>query len=226
MRRLIAIADIHGQFDMLSRLLDSVQPESSDQCVFLGDYVDRGAQSKAVIERLIAFGDEFPQTVFLRGNHDQMLLDSLGECGVHSGPRLRDLSTFFAARAGSSDRNVHLMNGGQKTLDSYNWPQNDFPVRHLAFLQATELWWRYEHFTFVHAGLRAGLLPELHDPYVPLWERFLPPGADGQIHVVGHQVVGGLPRFESGRYWLDTGAGQGNRLTACDVLTCRYWQAG
>jgi serine/threonine protein phosphatase 1 len=80
-RRLLAVGDIHGHREKLSRLLELVAPTGQDQVVFLGDYIDRGPQSREVIEELLAFRQRFPQTVFLRGNHEQILLDALVEEG-------------------------------------------------------------------------------------------------------------------------------------------------
>ena len=71
--RLIAIGDLHGKLNMLNRLLNIVSPQPEDQFVFLGDYIDRGEDSRGVIERLIQFKGDFPHTIFIRGNHDQLL---------------------------------------------------------------------------------------------------------------------------------------------------------
>ena len=76
-RRLLAIGDIHGYLDKLRRLLDLVQPTANDKVIFLGDYVDRGPDSRGVLDELIRFGERFPQTIFLRGNHEQMFMDAL-----------------------------------------------------------------------------------------------------------------------------------------------------
>ena len=77
--RLIAIGDIHGQADMLRRLLNVVSPQPEDQFVFLGDYIDRGKGSRGVIDQLMQFKADFPDTVFIRSNHEQLLLDTLVE---------------------------------------------------------------------------------------------------------------------------------------------------
>jgi serine/threonine protein phosphatase 1 len=224
--RLIAIGDIHGELDQLNRLLNTVAPTSNDRLVFLGDYIDRGKNSKGVIDRLIRFREEFPDTVFIRGNHDQMLLDTLIEAGATSGHRLRDQSSAYRAGASESDIAIFMFNGGNQTLRSYRINHlSDFPKEHIAFLQSTRLWWRYEHFVFVHAGIGQGIPLEKQDPFVLMWERLSPPGQEGEIHVVGHHpTTDGEPCFEPGRYQLDTGAVYGRTLTACDVLTREVWQ--
>lgn len=224
--RLIAIGDIHGELDQLNRLLYTVAPTDNDRLVFLGDYIDRGKNSKGVIDRLIRFREDFPDSVFIRGNHDQMLLDALVEDGVITGHRLRDQSTAYRAGASESDIEIFLFNGGKETLRSYQTAHLiDVPREHIAFLQSTCLWWRFEHFVFVHAGIEQGIPLEMQDPFVLMWERMSPPGQDGEIHVVGHHpTTDGEPYFEPGRYYLDTGAVYDRTLTACDVLSQQVWQ--
>jgi len=226
--RLIAIGDIHGELDQLNRLINSIAPTDSDRFVFLGDYIDRGKNSKGVIDRLINFQAEFPDTIFIRGNHDQMLLDALIEAGVMAGQQLRDQSSAYRARSSESDIEIFLFNGGKETLRSYRIAHfTDFPPEHIAFLQSTRLWWRFEQYVFVHAGIEQGIPLEMQDPFVLMWERLSPPGQDGEIHVVGHHpTTDGEPYFEPGRYNLDTGAVYGKTLTACDVLTKQVWQVG
>lgn len=223
--RLIAIGDIHGKLDMLNRLLNVVSPQPEDQFVFLGDYVDRGKDSRGVIERLMQFKVDYPHTVFIRGNHDQLLLDTLVELGVRVDDRLRDESKEYRECSPISDLEMFLSNGGNETLRSYRLRDiTAFPQDHIKFLESTKLWWRFKHFLFVHAGVEEGLPLELQDPYALLWERLSPPGKDGEIHVVGHHPTQGEPYFEPGRYNLDTGAVYGQTLTACDVLTKEVWQ--
>ncbi len=224
--RLIAIGDIHGQLSMLNRLLDDVQPQSDDQFVFLGDYVDRGDDSRGVIDRLIKFQIDFPQTIFIRGNHDQFLLDALVEMGLRNGQRLREMSTGYNRESFLTDMAIFLSNGGQDTLESYHIDNlTAFPLNHVQFLESTQFYWQFEHFIFVHAGVEANISMDKQDPYTLLWDRLNPPGENGVIHVVGHNPTGGQPRFEDGCYHLDTGAVYGNSLTACDVFTRRIWQS-
>ncbi len=223
--RLIAVGDIHGQLTMLNRLLDDVQPQATDQFVFLGDYIDNGNDSRGVVERLIEFKQDFPQTIYIRGNHDQLLLDALVEMGLRKAQRLRELSSGYSPESLLTDTAIFLSNGGQETLESYHINNlTALPRNHVDFLETTRFYWQYGRYVFVHAGLEEGVPLERQDPYVLLWDRFNPPGQDGMIHVVGHTPTGGEPRFESGRYHIDTGAVYGQALTACDVLTRQVWQ--
>lgn len=227
MNRLIAIGDIHGQLEKLCGLLDAVHPGSADRLVFLGDYIDRGPDSAGVIERLIDLQAEFPHTVFLRGNHEQMLIDALIEMGVIQGKRLRDLSSSYSGNAYVSDAKVFMLNGGIATLNSYGIKrlEDGIPPQHLDFIRQTQLWWRNEPFLFVHAGIESGISLEKQDPECLLWARYCEPGSGQEIHVVGHHPTPDRkPLFEVGRYSLDTGAGYGHGLTACDVMTRQVWQ--
>lgn len=76
--RLIAVGDIHGQADSLTRLLQTINPnKDTDTFVFVGDYIDRGPESKRVIDILITLSQHY-KCVFLRGNHEDMFLGYLG----------------------------------------------------------------------------------------------------------------------------------------------------
>ena len=90
MTRLIAVCDVHGQLKMLEDLINQVKLTQDDQVVFLGDYIDRGPNSKGVIDYLIQFDQKLPQAIFLRGNHEQMFLDALVDLKVRKGERLEE----------------------------------------------------------------------------------------------------------------------------------------
>lgn len=232
--RLIAIGDIHGQLEKLNKLLAIVSPAKNDKLVFLGDYIDRGPDSQGVVGRLMELAEQIP-CVFLRGNHEQMMLDALA-CDTRDRlpgwERLADVSVLWAM--GSShlrDSGVWLRNGAQDTMRSYGATQGQFPFpwdlipqEHIDFLASTKLWHRENGFLFVHAGADENK-PLENQMETMLWSRFCAPGKQ-EIHVVGHEPTpDGQPYFEQGRYSLDTGAGLGEPLTACDVLTKEIWQA-
>ena len=148
--RLLAIGDIHGCLDQLKALMEQVMPTSGDKVIFLGDYVDRGPASAGVIDYLIEFGTDFPATFFLRGNHEQMFADYLD----------------------GHDPAMFLMNGGLKTLDSYQdsgqWPM---PSAHHTFLQTLSNYHETEDYIFVHAGLRPDIPLSEQDINDLLWIR-------------------------------------------------------
>ncbi|MCA1746721.1 MAG: metallophosphoesterase [Bacteroidales bacterium] len=234
--RLIAIGDIHGHRKKLDDLLEQIQPCEEDQFVFLGDYIDRGPDSKGVIEDLIDFQLFYPKTVFLRGNHEQLMIDTLIDCGVIEGTPLYSMSPEWARETRySSDAMLFLLNGGDKTMKGYNAEiardgtkftlLGSLPENHIEFLTSTKLYHHQDGFLFVHAGADEQLSLD-EQVYTLLWDRHAPPGVN-EIHVVGHvPCPGAEPYFEQTRYSLDTGSGHGRLLTACDVLTRNYWQAG
>lgn len=140
-----AIGDIHGCLKELSELLwvlteqEKLQPE--DKLVFVGDYVDRGPEPKGVVDFLIQLS-KTQNCVFLKGNHEDMMLDYLGVDGHHG--------------------SVWIMNGGEATLNSYGL--NSFnsdkpcvaaslPQEHLDFLQNLKYYHIEGSVLFVHAGV-------------------------------------------------------------------------
>ncbi len=209
--RLLAVGDIHGCLDELSVLLDAIQPTSADKIVFLGDYVDRGPSPRGVIDLLIALRDSRRcQTVFLRGNHEDMFLDFIGERGRHG--------------------EAFLFNGGRITLASYGLPtvlagdevRVQLPEPHLEFLRGLELRHLDEPFLFVHAGVspirpfaeqNEEDLLWIRDEFIRNRHPF------SQTIVFGHtpqrEVLWHLP-FKIG---LDTGCVYGNKLSCLDFTS-------
>jgi serine/threonine protein phosphatase 1 len=141
---LIAIGDVHGCPNSLDALLDRLAPTSDDLLVFVGDYIDRGPDSKGVIDRLLALREE-QDCVFLRGNHEALMLDYLA--GGEGSP---------AAEATHALR-LWQQNGGGATLHSYaNGQTAQLPEAHISFVRETELYHERPDFFFVHAGLDPG----------------------------------------------------------------------
>jgi len=202
--RLLAVGDIHGCLDPLERLLDEVRPTARDQLVFLGDYIDRGPDSCGVVECLLRLQRRLPQTVFLKGNHEQMLLD------------------FLQGRQTA----LYLYNGGDATLASYRQRGLDGPPpSHREFFHQLRLRFVCGDFIFVHAGLRPGVPVAAQTEEDLLWIRdtFLDSRYSwGKTVVFGHTPLP-RPLERPERLGLDTGAVYGRRLTCCDVLRRRYW---
>ncbi|MFQ5572149.1 MAG: metallophosphoesterase family protein [Rhodothermales bacterium] len=150
----MAIGDIHGCIDTLNALLDRLALTEEDHLVFVGDYIDRGPDSKGVIDRLMALRRS-QRCTFLRGNHESFMLDYLD----------------------GGDFHLWSMNGGVSTLRSYTDADQQvrIPDDHIAFVRETELYYDAPDFFFVHAGLRPGLTIADNLEYcgeeVFLWER-------------------------------------------------------
>lgn len=151
---LIAIGDIHGCPKSLDALLEEVAPTGDDQLIFVGDYMDRGPDSRGVITRLLKLQKEF-DCVFLRGNHEALMLGYLDE----------------------GEYDVWAMNGGVTTLNSYLDADRNvvLPASHIDFIRSTKLFYDTPEFFFVHAGLDPNLTVaenmELQSEDTFLWER-------------------------------------------------------
>ncbi len=248
MGRLLAIGDIHGHRDKLSRLLDLVQPGYEDTVVFMGDYVDRGPNSPGTIKLLLDFKVEFPETVFLAGNHDHLLLSMLSSKGILPEPTLpletcaTDVNSVAALLPYRWDfSTIFYGNGGVSTESQYK-SLYDVPDDHLEFFASLKLFHEEERdkqtYFFVHAGIRPGVLLADQTAGDMLWirdweEEFirLPNGFDGRIVVRGHdhwREVPGTERYlinlDSGVYFNPQAEPGKGVLTCCDVTTRQIWQ--
>lgn len=204
--RLLAVGDIHGCLDHLERLIARVEPTEADRLVFLGDYVDRGPDGRGVLDYLLDFGRKFPNSIFLKGNHEAMFLD------------------FLAGR----NQLLFLHNGGGATLESYREASGiRIPKAHQDFLEGLDLYYATEDFIFAHAGLRPGLSLEAQREPDLIWIRdeFLDSDYDwGRTVVFGHTPLP-EPFFSDNKIGLDTGAVYGRVLTCCDVRRRVCWNS-
>lgn len=208
-----AIGDVHGEIEKLEGLLGALP--QVDRIVFLGDYVDRGPDVRRTIDRLIALQQDRPETVFIRGNHDQMMLDVRAHFLDH-----RD--NFLTA----DDVAAWLSWGGMDTIRSYRdggasaWHQR-VPREHWQFLESTVLEHREGGFIFVHAGVvppgktYQGHVRWQDDPRLWIRDVFLNSQADmGGRVVFGHSVQSKGPLVQPNKVGVDTGACFGGPLTA------------
>lgn len=224
--RLYAIGDIHGRLDCLSAMLTLIEEDKASarlasdafggaDCttalIFLGDYIDRGADSKKVIDRLIEIRKEQPNCVFLKGNHEAAFLDFLAD------PRA----------------NAEWMHwGGAETLQSYGlanvWTRDEedlrdelatvLPEDHLMFLKSLPLTYSSGDYLFVHAGLKPGVALDEQEEKDLLWIRGEFHNARGddrpeQTIIHGHHPVK-KPHDAGWRINVDTGAYWSGSLTA------------
>jgi serine/threonine protein phosphatase 1 len=199
-----AIGDIHGCFDKLTDLLaacETVRAGRRARFVFIGDYVDRGPDTRKVIELLLDRQlKERDRFICLRGNHEDLLIRASRRDRTD-----RDLINWWA-------------NGGEQTLDSYGADDpSDLPADHLAWIEALPLTFIDGNRLFVHAGVRPGISLSAQAEEDLLWirEPFLSAEEDhGAFVVHGHTPTGsGLPELRPNRLNLDTGACFGGPLT-------------
>lgn len=202
--RIIAIGDIHGCLSKLKILLHKIIPTENDLFVFLGDYIDRGEDSPGTVEFLLSFAKKY-KSEFLLGNHEQLLLDLLDYADT----------TFLAKK-----------NGGEETIRQYKAAGISL-VDHLPFFRSLKSYYEIDEFIFVHAGLLAG--KPLHEQELEdlLWIRaeFIESPYDWNKTIVFGHTPQKVPLLSTHRIGLDTGAGYGKSLTACDVLTRTIWSA-
>lgn len=202
----LAIGDIHGCLTSLETMLELVQPSSDDLIVTLGDYVDRGPDSKGVIDRLLSL-KQTHNLVHLMGNHEIQMIRAL-EAKHHRERFLSDLC------------------GGQDTLDSYGGSFDDIPQGHWDFIQSAKLYYELEEHILVHAGLEAHLAADEQDRETYYYQRFhaQQPHCSGKVIICGHTIQGDLPSNRGYAICLDTCAYGGGWLSAIDVDSGKIWQ--
>lgn len=204
--RTLAIGDIHGCSIAFDVLLAVVRPEPEDTIVTLGDYEDRGPDSKGVFDRLLSLRRSH-HLVALRGNHEQMMMQ---------------------AREGGEALAAWKENGGAATLASYG-SLDAVPAEHWDFIenQCVDCWEIETHF-FVHANVYPDL-PLIEQPtYVLYWSRFdrAQPHESGKVMVCGHtSQKNGLPRDLGFAICLDTWAYGNGWLSCLDMESGTIWQA-
>jgi len=185
------VGDIHGCLGPLQRLMEKIAPRREDQLVFIGDYIDRGPESKEVVEYLLALPH---RRVFLLVNHEKMLLDFLA----------------------GEDQDLYLANGGQATLRSYGGDPDNIPDAHRGFFQSLRPLYDTPDFLFVHAGIRP-MVPlaeqSLRDLVWIRQEFFQFVGRFPKPVVFGHTPLKQVLLAED-RIGIDTGCVYGGKLTA------------
>jgi serine/threonine protein phosphatase 1 len=222
-----AIGDIHGQHTMLKAMLRTLQEcglRDEDTLLFLGDYVDRGEDSRGVVQTLIELQQERDNLVFLRGNHEQLMLDARDG----DPPQLSSTGRQVFI---TDQMQLWFQNGGEETLYSYkdDFEDEDFlrwweavSESHWDFIRATQMEYITPRYHFVHAGLlppgsTREPRPKGFDERLWIREPFLSSRAnfDDRIVVFGHTPQRtGRPLIERNKIGLDTGAVFGGPLTA------------
>ncbi|MCF6331737.1 MAG: serine/threonine protein phosphatase [Draconibacterium sp.] len=172
-KRLFAIGDIHGCFDSLKELVENkIQLQKSDKLILLGDYIDRGDKSKAVVDFIIELQDKGYNIVPLMGNHEVMLLDAC-----------------------ENGKNVSkwILNGGNETLKSFEIISiKSIEPKYLKFFKELEYYYSFDEFLFVHAGFNDNLVNPFSDFYSMLWkckEFYTNPLLANKTIIHGHNPV-------------------------------------
>jgi len=205
--RQFAIGDIHGCLLALDTLLSSLQLDASDQLIFLGDYIDRGPDSRGVLERMLKL-ERAKRHVFLRGNHEAWMLKARTDAEW--------LRSWWDV-------------GGQETVESYDaLTLKGIPRAHWAFLERTKLFWEDERHIFVHGATTRDLpLEETPEPWL-LWHRIndIDPHPSGKRVICGHAAQkSGRPLDRDFAVCIDTYAHGGGWLSALEVGSNELFQA-
>lgn len=225
-KRVYAIGDIHGRLDLLKKMLaeltsdEARRPRRETTFIFLGDLIDRGPSSAAVIERLIDFANE-RHARFICGNHEEILRQLLqGHTHV----------TRMFTRI-----------GGRETALSYGLSERDYndcdfdelpalltqlvPQRHREFFSAMEDMIVIGGYAFVHAGIEPGLALAGQDMHKTRWIRdefTKAPGPFEKVIVHGHSITADIDD-QSHRIGLDTGAFRSGILSAMGFESTQRW---
>jgi serine/threonine protein phosphatase 1 len=209
--RVLTIGDIHGCHVALGTLLKEVQPAPEDQLIFLGDYIDGGSASRAVIDTLLKL-KQTHTAVFLRGNHEVMILD---------------------AREDTLKSNLWQSSTYPETLCSYGTAQREdwvaaIPAAHWEFFESTLRFFENDRHIFVHACLDSELALDEQRDELLFWELF----RRIQPHKTGKRIICGHTEQRSGRIndagfavCIDTAPATGGWLTCLDVNSGKFWQA-
>lgn len=226
-RRLYAIGDVHGRYDLLSRLLEMIaadkasHPRIDSQIIMLGDYIDRGPQSRQVCEALMAL-ERSDAVRCLRGNHEQIVLDALA-------------GDLMALR-------LWLSHGGVEAVRSWGLvpPVTDDADHEMAYfvdmlaqamgedmirwLKDLPVSYRHGDYFFVHAGIRPAIALEEQEERDMLWirEPFLSSAVRHPAVIVhGHSIREDI-EVRSNRIGIDTAAWKSGVLTAVVLENGHY----
>lgn len=152
MKRTIAIGDVHGCANTLRVMLfDELKIEQEDEIYFVGDYIDRGADSKGVIDSILSLKENGFHIHTLRGNHEQMMMQSTES--------LENFQLWFR-------------NGGNETLDNFRCDSySDFPKVYKDFFEKTDFYLETVSYIFVHAGINFSRENIFEDLHTMLWAR-------------------------------------------------------
>lgn len=226
--RAYAIGDVHGRLDLLDGLLDQIAAdhrrrggEAVPLLVLLGDLIDRGPDSRGVVDRLL--GDPLPgfRTIALAGNHEEVLLRLIdGEPGL-----LRQWLGFGGAECVASYGLDPLQLQAKPEREAVADIRQSLPAAHRDFLAHLPDTFRFGDYLFVHAGIRPGIALDQQSPLDLRWirEPFLTDSRDHGFTVVhGHTIT---PEIDEGlhRIGIDTGAYKQGILTALAIEGGDLW---
>ena len=208
--RLIAIGDVHGCGHALQILLEEIAPTATDQIVFLGDLIDQGRDTCAVLEQIIELRKQC-SVILIQGNHEEMML---------------------SAQDSESSLRYWENCGGVSTLNSYRFGAllKDVPPEHWELLASCQPYHETENFILTHANYRSDLPMEEQESYQLRWALFEPeymqPHFSGKTVVVGHTEQKNSEIRDLGfAICIDTACWRHGWLTAIELHSGKVWQS-
>jgi serine/threonine protein phosphatase 1 len=225
--RAYVVGDLHGRLDLLELLLEKIHDEIDRRparkvlLVFVGDLIDRGPNSAQVVERLRTYRHPRVQTVFLLGNHEEVLLRILGGEA--------DLITKWRSFGGTECLKSYGVDAselsGLEDDDALALIRKAIPKKHVEFLESFDDSCRFGDYLIVHAGIRPGVEFDQQRQSDLRWirEPFLFDETDhGFVVVHGHTI---RPEVEvrPNRIGIDTGAYRSGVLTALAIEASGSW---
>ncbi|MEM1133381.1 MAG: metallophosphoesterase family protein [Pseudomonadota bacterium] len=225
--RIYAIGDIHGRADLLDQLLDMIDDDGDrrDDCethvILMGDLVDRGPDSRAVIERAMTLQQRYDKASFLMGNHEEVMLGA----------------------ATGEPKMVRFFNriGGRETILSYGLPERQyrdldleelaallpelFPAEHIAFVSEFQDQIVIGDYVFVHAGVRPDVPLDEQSAKDMRWIRedfIMDKTRHEKLVIHGHTISDTIDE-QRNRIGIDTGAYLTDQLTAIALQGSERW---
>ena len=171
--RTIAIGDIHGCFYSFKTLIENeIQLTKTDKLILLGDYIDRGLQSKELIDYILELQKQNFDIITLLGNHEALLLDAYKDT--------KHLSKW-------------LINGGAETLDSFAIKTlSELDSKYIKFFESLKPYYQIDNYLFVHAGFNNDTINPFSDTYSMLWKSrstYTHPLLKNKIIIHGHSPI-------------------------------------
>lgn len=208
--RLIAISDVHGCAHALEAVRDAIAPRPSDRLIFVGDLIDQGRDTAAVLDLILDLQKQC-HVVLIQGNHEEML---------------------WAARESEPSLRCWENCGGVSTLNSYRFGASlkDIPEKHWNLLASAVPYYETDDFIITHANYVPDLPMSEQDALHLRWTLFEPehmaPHQSGKIVVVGHTEQAQHEILDIGfAICIDTSCWRYGWLTALDLHSREYWQA-
>jgi serine/threonine protein phosphatase 1 len=219
--RAYAIGDVHGRLDLLELMIDRIARDrresgrARDYLILLGDLIDRGPDSRGVIDYLMRLPDDGIRPVFLMGNHEEMMLRVLGD-------EPESLSQWLTYGGYEFAQSYEVEVGRLAVMapaDAAALIRSAVPRSHFSFIEEFADSFTFGDYLFVHAGMRPGKCLEEQDTHDLRWIRdeFLNDESDHGCMVVHGHTISAEPEELENRIGIDTGAYHSGILTALRI---------